>query len=170
MQSVARPRYFVYILTLDRKGEYPFYVGKGCNRRPHVHGVEARNNALTVKRGVIRYLLECKKSYWIHEAHRTDDEDEAYWLEMQVITSYPRDSLCNVATRRRPIEYSMHVALQASGQGWVGHVEHNATKQEIGYAAHHQRGVLITSLVYQFDRHVVPPYFEKIGYQFLAYP
>lgn len=89
-------RYYVYALSLSEDGDHVFYVGKGTNQRANQHVQDAVNGELSPKCAVIRHVRRQGLDCWYHILFETDDEQHAYWHEMNAITSYPYGSLCNV--------------------------------------------------------------------------
>jgi hypothetical protein len=164
MPSLARKKFFVYELSMDRPGKYVFYVGKGSGKRPNDHGREAAGFSLSLKCAVIRYLYAHNDNYWINYVYDTDDEEEAYWYEMKTITLYPHGTLCNVFASYRPTSpYRMEMK---EFNGWPrGFLVDAKTGKRIYESSRQYTNSILSDLAGEHDRIVLPPYLKKICYQ-----
>ncbi len=162
MPSLARKKYFVYSLSMDRPGKYVFYVGKGSGNRPYAHGIEARDFYPSLKCAVIRYLYAHNEPYHIRYVYDTDDEEEAYWREMKTIVKYPVGTLCNVFGSYRTPSHRIYVTPE--GGGWWHGVLLNAKSEQLFEVARTTPTGVSRDLIIKHDEIVLPPYLEKIQY------
>lgn len=98
MSPIISPaRYFVYILERPDPDGRPFYVGKGTGNRPYEHFSEARAGNCTCRKCIIiRGILRLRREPTITYAFRTDDEREAFKVELTTIKTLGlRYRLCN---------------------------------------------------------------------------
>lgn len=93
MGSIASPQFYVYVLC--RPNGKPFYVGKGQGERIFKHDVEARSGHRCHKCNVIRKIWREGGQVQRYIALETDDEQEAYAYERELIAMYGRQTLCN---------------------------------------------------------------------------
>ena len=87
------PRFYVYVLA--RPNDKPFYVGKGRGKRVYDHEAEARRGHRCHKCNVIRKIWRKGGEVRRYAVFATDDEQEAYDYEIQMIALYGRDTLVN---------------------------------------------------------------------------
>lgn len=87
------PRFYVYVLA--RPNDKPFYVGKGRGDRIYDHEAEARRGHRCHKCNVIRKIWHKGGEVQRYTVFATDDEQEAYAYEIQMIAFYGRDTLVN---------------------------------------------------------------------------
>lgn len=91
--------YYVYTLSEPDMDEFGssqvFYVGKGCGDRMDDHEREARKNKRSTKCDRIRAIWAADKQVQKRIVFSTDDEQEAYRYEMQLIASIGRSNLTN---------------------------------------------------------------------------
>jgi hypothetical protein len=90
-------RFYVYILF--RPSNQPFYVGKGVDDRVNVHEKEAKRGHECHKCRVIRKIWRNGREIKKQIVFRTDDEDQAYRVEAQLIAKF-RDQLVNVCDKQ----------------------------------------------------------------------
>lgn len=99
MSTIPSPRYYVYILCRPNKqypGGKPFYVGKGKGPRVFRHEDEARRGHKCHKCNVIRKVLKQGGEIQRYIVFTTDDEQEAFDYERDLIALYGRKTLCNL--------------------------------------------------------------------------
>lgn len=87
------PRFYVYLLC--RPNGKPFYVGKGSGRRVFNHDSEARRDCPCHKCRIIRKVWRQGGEIIRYTVFTTNDEDEAYTYEQELIASYGRKNLAN---------------------------------------------------------------------------
>lgn len=87
------PRFYVYILA--RPSGRPFYVGKGTRRRVFDHDAEARSGHQCHKCNVIRKIWKQGGEVQRYTVFTTDDQDEAYAYEAEMIALIGRKNLAN---------------------------------------------------------------------------
>lgn len=88
------PRFYVYILA--RPNSKPFYVGKGQGRRVFGHDREARSGHKCHKCNVIRKIWRSGGDYQRYIVFTTDNEQEAFDYERELIALHGRENLCNL--------------------------------------------------------------------------
>lgn len=99
-------KYYVYKL-IDPRSNQPFYIGKGKNDRMYDHEKEVRNgNHLSNKKlnNRIRELLSENLNIEYKQVYFTNDNDEAYRKETELIRKYGLENLCNLTEVAWPIE------------------------------------------------------------------
>lgn len=94
MSSVPHAKYYVYILA--RPNGKPFYVGKGAGNRIYEHDGEARKGHKCHKCNVIRKIWKQGGEFQRYIVLTTDDEQEAFAHERELIALYGRENLCNL--------------------------------------------------------------------------
>lgn len=94
MSSIASARFYVYVLC--RPNGDPFYVGKGQDARVFDHDAEARRGHKCHKCNVIRKIWKQGGQVQRYIVFETDDEQEAFNYERELITLYGRDTLANL--------------------------------------------------------------------------
>jgi hypothetical protein len=87
------PRFYVYILA--RPSGEPFYVGKGHGRRILDHEAEARSGHKCHKCNVIRKIWREGGTVQRRIVFVTNNEDEAFEYEIELIAFLGRKTLCN---------------------------------------------------------------------------
>lgn len=87
------PRFYVYILC--RPNGKPFYVGKGSGKRIFKHDTEARNGCECHKCRVIRKIWRNGGEIIRYTVLTTDNEQEAFAYETELITLHGRTNLTN---------------------------------------------------------------------------
>jgi hypothetical protein len=87
------PRFYVYVLC--RPNGKPFYVGKGTGRRVFDHDTEARSGHDCYKCRVIRKIWRSNGEIQRYTVFTTDDEQEAYAYERELIALHGRKNLTN---------------------------------------------------------------------------
>lgn len=87
------PRFYVYVLC--RPNGKPFYVGKGTGRRVFDHDAEARGGHDCYKCRVIRKIWRAGGDVQRYTVFTTNDEQEAYAYECELIALYGRSTLTN---------------------------------------------------------------------------
>jgi hypothetical protein len=85
-----------YVYTLIGPDGAVFYVGKGQGKRMYQHRGEAKNGHSCHKCNKIRKLWREGADYTELVVFQTDDEQEAFTKEIELIASTP--NLCNVTT------------------------------------------------------------------------
>lgn len=93
MFIIPSPRFYVYILC--RPNGKPFYVGKGSGRRVFDHDSEARSGHQCHKCNIIRKIWRQGGEVQRYTVFTTDDQDEAYAYEQDLIAQYGRKNLAN---------------------------------------------------------------------------
>lgn len=89
----STPRFYVYVLA--RPNGKPFYVGKGRGKRVFEHDSEARNGCDCHKCRVIRKIWRNGGSIQRYIMFETDDEQEAFAYEIELIAMYGQRTLAN---------------------------------------------------------------------------
>lgn len=84
-----------YVYTLARPDNTVFYVGKGTSKRIFQHDYEARGDCKCHKCNVIRKIWKQGKQIQRYFVFTTENEDEAFTYERELIALYGRDNLCN---------------------------------------------------------------------------
>jgi len=87
------PKYFIYVYA--RANGQPFYVGKGTRRRIYAHINEAKRGHVCWKCCLIRKMLRTGEPVLRYIVFATDDEQEAYDKEQEIIALIGRDKLTN---------------------------------------------------------------------------
>lgn len=87
------PRFYVYVLC--RPNGKPFYVGKGTRRRIYGHEQEARSGHDCYKCRIIRKTWRSGGEIQRYTVFTTDDEQEAYAYERELIALHGRSNLAN---------------------------------------------------------------------------
>lgn len=108
------PQFYVYILA--RPDDRVFYVGKGKGKRVFMHDREARSGHKCHKCNVIRKLWKQGKEYKRYIVFTTENEQEAFNYERELIALHGRKNLCN---------------LTDGGEGCSGRVLSAETKAKI---------------------------------------
>lgn len=90
---IPSPRFCVYVLC--RPDGRPFYVGKGSGKRVFDHEVEARNGHKCHKCNIIRKIWRQGGEIQRYTVFTTDDQEEAYAYERELIASIGREHLAN---------------------------------------------------------------------------
>ena len=90
---ITIPQFYVYVLA--RPNGKPFYVGKGHGRRIHDHEMEARSGHRCHKCNAIRKIWKQGGEVQRYIVFTTDNEQEAYDYEEQMIALHGRANLCN---------------------------------------------------------------------------
>lgn len=108
MSSIASPRFYVYILV--RPNGKAFYVGKGKGRRVFKHEAEARRGHECHKCSIIRKIWRQGGEVQRYIMLETDDEQEAFSYEVELIATYRRGELVN---RTGGGEGASHLSLEA---------------------------------------------------------
>lgn len=93
MPILASPKYYVYILC--RPNGKPFYVGKGSGDRVYQHDREARSGHQCYKCNVIRKIWREGGEVQRYIVFETDDEQEAFTHEVDLIELYNLETLTN---------------------------------------------------------------------------
>jgi hypothetical protein len=93
---MQQPTKRFYVYTLAEK-EKVFYVGKGQRQRVHNHEWEATTDCQCHKCRKIRKIWRNGGAVQKYIVFTTDDEDEAYRYEEELITSFGLKNLCNKA-------------------------------------------------------------------------
>lgn len=120
MTSVASPRFYVYVLA--RPDGSPFYVGKGTGDRVFHHDSEARRGCRCHKCNVIRKIWKQGGQVLRYIVFETDDEQEAFAYECELIALYKRETLTNqtdggegpTGYRHTPEQRSRRSAIQTA--------------------------------------------------------
>lgn len=84
-----------YVYVLARPSGKPFYVGKGKDARVFYHEQEARSGHKCHKCNVIRKIWRNGGEVQRYTVFTTDDEQEAFKYEKELIALYGRSNLCN---------------------------------------------------------------------------
>jgi hypothetical protein len=84
-----------YIYVLCKPNDTPFYVGKGSGGRIYDHDAEARKGHHCHKCNTIRKIWKHGGQVRRYFVFTTDDEQEAYQHEKELIASYGRKNLTN---------------------------------------------------------------------------
>lgn len=87
------PRFYVYVLC--RPNGKPFYVGKGTRDRIFQHDAEARKGCDCHKCRVIRKIWRNGGEIQRYKVFTTDDEQEAFSYERELIALHGRKNLAN---------------------------------------------------------------------------
>jgi hypothetical protein len=87
-----------YVYVLARPNGRPFYVGKGKGKRVFVHDQEARTGCTCRKCNTIRKIWRQGGEVQRYTVFTTDDEQEAYTHEAELIAQYGLSALANQAT------------------------------------------------------------------------
>lgn len=93
MGIIPSPRFYVYILC--RPNGKPFYVGKGSGRRIYDHDNEARSGHRCHKCNIIRKIWQQGGEVQRYTVFTTDDQDEAYAYEREMVAMFGRENLAN---------------------------------------------------------------------------
>lgn len=94
--NVPDPSKRFYVYTLADPHDKIFYVGKGCGPRVFQHEDEARKGCECHKCRKIRKIWRIGGEVRKYIVFETDNEDEAYEHERQLICDIGLKSLCNV--------------------------------------------------------------------------
>jgi hypothetical protein len=86
-----------YVYNLADPHDKVFYVGKGCGKRVLNHEDEARRGCECHKCRKIRKIWRNGGEVRRYIVFETDNEDEAYEYEMQLISEIGLKNLCNKA-------------------------------------------------------------------------
>lgn len=118
MPTIPQPQYFVYILC--RPNNKAFYVGKGKGRRVFDHETEAKNGHKCHKCNVIRKIWKNGGEVRRYVVFTTDDEQEAYQYERELIEQFGRKNLCNQTDGGEGMygvsdEYRAHISEKVKG-------------------------------------------------------
>lgn len=92
---VSSEAFMFYVYILVRPNGKPFYIGKGKNDRVFYHEQEARSGHKCHKCNVIRKIWRNGGEVQRYTVFTTDDEQEAFEYEKELITLYGRSNLCN---------------------------------------------------------------------------
>jgi hypothetical protein len=93
MDTSDKKTYYVYALA--RPNERVFYVGKGRGRRVFIHEWKARHGYRDHKSNIIRKIWRQGGEVQRYILFTTDNEQEAYDYEREMIALYGRDHLAN---------------------------------------------------------------------------
>lgn len=93
MSTIPQPHFYVYVLA--RPNGKPFYVGKGVGRRVYRHEEEARSGCPCHKCSVIRKIWKQGGEVQRYTVFTTDNEQEAFAYEIELIALYGRGNLTN---------------------------------------------------------------------------
>jgi hypothetical protein len=93
MLSIPPRAFYVYILS--RPDGSPFYVGKGSRYRIYAHDYEAKRGHDCHKCRVIRKIWRQGKEYGRTIVFTSEDEQEAFAYERELIALYGRATLTN---------------------------------------------------------------------------
>jgi hypothetical protein len=94
MGIIPSPRFYVYVLA--RPNGSPFYVGKGTGTRIYDHDNEARCGHQCYKCNVIRKIWRNGGQIHRYTVFTTNDEQEAFDYERELISLYGRKTLTNL--------------------------------------------------------------------------
>jgi hypothetical protein len=94
MGSISSRRFYVYILC--RPNGKPFYVGKGSGDRINHHDTEARSGHQCHKCRIIRKIWKAGGEFQRYILLETDDEQEAFAYEVDLIALHGRKNLANL--------------------------------------------------------------------------
>lgn len=92
--SHSTARFYVYVLA--RPNGKPFYVGKGKGDRVFNHDTEARSGHKCHKCNVIRKIWRQGGQVLRYIVFETNNEEEAYAYEQELIAMYNRTTLVNL--------------------------------------------------------------------------
>ncbi len=129
-------RFYVYVLT--RPNGEPFYVGKGSGNRIDDHEREARAGHNCHKCNIIRKIWHEGGQVQRSFALRTDDEQEAFDCERQMIAFYGRDALANHTDGGEGFANLSAEARAKIRASLLGHPVSPETRAKVS-AAHHGR-------------------------------
>lgn len=94
ISTIPSPRFYVYVLA--RPNSKPFYVGKGTGQRVYNHDIEARGGHECYKCRVIRKIWRNGGQVQRYIVFTTDNEQEAFDYERELIALYGRETLTNL--------------------------------------------------------------------------
>jgi hypothetical protein len=97
MSTIPHHRFYVYALARPFKKDWKvFYIGKGTKRRVFAHEDEARRGYKSHRHNIIRKVWREGAEIQRYILFTTDDEQEAYEYEKDMIAFYGRENLANL--------------------------------------------------------------------------